>query len=72
MIIDPPAGDADGAIELYNSDGSRAEISGNGTRCAAAFLLEADSEARRYGLPPGQGPSTCVFLSAAGTCLSSR
>jgi len=27
-------------IRLYNSDGSRAEISGNGTRCAAAFLLE--------------------------------
>ena len=31
--------DADGAIELYNSDGSTAEISGNGTRCAAAFLI---------------------------------
>lgn len=27
-------------IRLYNSDGSRAEISGNGTRCAAAFLME--------------------------------
>ncbi|MCC7175549.1 MAG: diaminopimelate epimerase [Bryobacterales bacterium] len=27
-------------IRLYNSDGSRAEISGNGTRCAAAFLVE--------------------------------
>ena len=28
------------AIELWNSDGSRSEISGNGTRCAAALLVE--------------------------------
>ncbi|MEP7365174.1 MAG: diaminopimelate epimerase [Acidobacteriota bacterium] len=30
---------ADLAIHLLNSDGSRAELSGNGTRCAAAVLL---------------------------------
>jgi diaminopimelate epimerase len=30
--------DADGAIQLYNSDGSMAEISGNGTRCAALLV----------------------------------
>ena len=29
---------ADAAIELWNSDGSRSEISGNGTRCAAALI----------------------------------
>ena len=33
----------DGAIELWNSDGSRSEISGNGTRCAAALLVESDA-----------------------------
>lgn len=38
MLVDPP-GALDGAIELYNSDGSSAEMSGNGTRCAAAFLI---------------------------------
>jgi len=32
-------GEADIAIQLYNSDGSMAELSGNGTRCAAAFLV---------------------------------
>lgn len=32
---------ADAAIHLYNSDGSEAELSGNGTRCAAAVLVEA-------------------------------
>ncbi len=41
MIVDPPAdADAEGSIELYNSDGSAPEISGNGTRCAAAFLIQ--------------------------------
>jgi diaminopimelate epimerase len=32
--------DADAEIHLYNSDGSPAELSGNGTRCAAAVLAE--------------------------------
>src|SRR5215510_3434047 len=40
MLVDPPAdAEAEGSIQLYNSDGSQAEISGNGTRCAAAFLI---------------------------------
>ena len=38
------ADSADGAIELWNSDGSRSEISGNGTRCAAAFLIQRKPE----------------------------
>jgi len=29
------------SIRLFNSDGSEAEISGNGTRCAAALLVES-------------------------------
>ncbi len=41
MLVDPPAdADAEGGIQLYNSDGSIAEMSGNGTRCAAAFLIK--------------------------------
>src|SRR3954447_2488006 len=41
MLVTPPAdAEADGAIQLYNSDGSAAEISGNGTRCAAALLVK--------------------------------
>jgi len=40
MLIDPVAGSGyDARIRLFNSDGSEAEISGNGTRCAAAFLV---------------------------------
>ena len=33
----PP--DADTSIRVFNADGSEAEISGNGTRCVAAFLV---------------------------------
>jgi len=39
-ILLAPAPDADARITLYNSDGSLSEISGNGTRCAAALLIE--------------------------------
>ena len=38
LLVDPADAEADGAIQLWNSDGSPAELSGNGTRCAAAFL----------------------------------
>jgi len=34
------AAEYDASIRLFNADGSEAELSGNGTRCAAAFLLD--------------------------------
>jgi diaminopimelate epimerase len=43
VLVAPPLPgekEFDGAIRLFNSDGSTAEISGNGTRCAAAFLVD--------------------------------
>jgi diaminopimelate epimerase len=47
ILVTPPAdAEAEGTIELYNSDGSTAEISGNGTRCAAGLLI-------RRGYAPG-------------------
>jgi len=47
MLVEPPSdAEAEGTIQLYNSDGSTAEISGNGTRCAAAFLIQ-------HGYAPG-------------------
>ncbi len=35
-----PDAEADIAIHLLNADGSQAEISGNGTRCVAAWLVD--------------------------------
>ena len=65
---------ADGAIQLYNSDGSAAEISGNGTRCAAALLLvKARVRGGRGPDPNRRGPeSTCACLKRAGLSSSSR
>jgi len=43
LLMSPPNpadGSADVCIELWNSDGSRSEISGNGTRCAAALFVD--------------------------------
>lgn len=56
LVVSPDAApDADGSIQLWNSDGSVSEISGNGTRCAAAFLMEA-----------GRGRDTIRIATGAG------
>jgi diaminopimelate epimerase len=68
MLVDPPSGsDADGSIQLYNSDGSTAEISGNGTRCAAAFLIRHGYATDHVRIRTGAGIKTLRLLS--GTCL---
>lgn len=41
ILVARPSEEASPSIRLFNSDGSEAEISGNGTRCAAAFLMDA-------------------------------
>jgi diaminopimelate epimerase len=47
------------AIRLFNADGSEAEISGNGTRCAAALLVGAEQAA-------GRAVDQVTILTAAG------
>src|SRR4051794_21828700 len=41
ILVQPPDDEAYASIRLFNSDGSEPEISGNGTRCAAALLVDA-------------------------------
>src|ERR1700712_5432866 len=48
------------ATRLYNSDGSDSEISGNGTRCAAAFALYYKLE---------QGPAVTITTTAGAKKL---
>ncbi len=38
-LLSGASGDAEAEIQLYNCDGSPAELSGNGTRCVAAVLV---------------------------------
>jgi diaminopimelate epimerase len=63
MLVDPPAdAEAEGAIQLFNSDGSTAEISGNGTRCAAAFLIRHGHAAGVVRIRTGAGVKTLRLL----------
>ena len=56
MVVRPGSGDANGAIQLINSDGSPSEISGNGTRCAAALLVrEGHAPAGHVTIRTGAG-----------------
>jgi diaminopimelate epimerase len=67
MLLAPPSDtEADGAIQLYNSDGSMAEISGNGTRCAAAFLIRHGYAADQVRIRTGAGIKTLRLLRRAG------
>lgn len=63
MLVDPPCdADAEGTIQLYNSDGSIAEMSGNGTRCAAAFLIRHGHAAPVLRVRTGAGVKTLRLL----------
>jgi diaminopimelate epimerase len=57
---------AEPAIELWNSDGSRSEISGNGTRCAAAFLIEAGRATENVRIKTGAGLKHLRLLGRNG------
>jgi len=67
MLVSPPdGGDVQGAIQLYNSDGSRAELSGNGTRCAAAFLIHHGLAADAVRIRTGAGGKYLRLLGRQG------
>src|SRR5438067_8621196 len=44
------------SIQLFNADGSEAEISGNGTRCAAALLVQSGRAESDIEIRTGAGP----------------
>jgi diaminopimelate epimerase len=56
---------ADKAAKLYNSDGSEAEISGNGTRCAAAELSSRTGKTE-LAIRTGAGVKTCRLVRRQG------
>src|SRR3954454_14698616 len=58
--------DAGLGTRLFNSDGGEAEISGNGTRCAAAFgLLKGVITAPDISVVTGAGKKNLQLLSQA-------
>ena len=60
------ASDADVAIQLYNSDGSTSELSGNGTRCAAVYLVENDRAGETVRIATGAGLKELKLISRNG------
>jgi len=54
------------SIELWNSDGSRSEISGNGTRCAAALLVETGKASDEVRIATGAGVKSLRLLDRHG------
>lgn len=61
-----PAQDADVQARLFNSDGSEAEISGNGTRCVAAYICSEQAK-EKIVIRTGAGLKACTFTSRSDT-----
>ena len=57
-----PHATADVEIRLINADGSEAEISGNGTRCVAAYLC-SQRAAEKITIQTGAGLKSCVLIA---------
>lgn len=68
LVSQAPAGEKsyDGAIQLFNSDGSSAELSGNGTRCAAAFLIDVGMAGNEVRIRTGAGIKKLRLLERSG------
>ncbi|HEY6248684.1 MAG TPA: diaminopimelate epimerase [Candidatus Angelobacter sp.] len=60
-----PAQDADMRARLINADGSEAEISGNGTRCVAAWLISQGGK-DQLSIRTGAGIKLCRLVSRDG------
>src|SRR5262249_7825373 len=60
-----PSQDADMRARLINADGSEAEISGNGTRCVAAYMV-AGGGPEKLNIRTGAGIKHCALTSRAG------
>lgn len=53
-------------IRLFNSDGSEAELSGNGTRCAAALLIADGGAGQDLAIETSAGPKQLRLLKRDG------
>lgn len=56
----------DQSIRLFNADGSEPEMSGNGTRCAAALLMDAGRASGDLVISTGAGPKHLRLVERNG------
>ena len=64
----PGSASRSGRVRLHNADGSPAEISGNGTRCVAAWMADAlDAQpGDSFTVITGAGPRVCQINARSG------
>jgi diaminopimelate epimerase len=68
MLVDPTPGDGfDATIRLFNSDGSEPELSGNGTRCAAALMFDRGHAEDDIRIRTGAGVKHLRILEREGS-----
>lgn len=68
-LIDWPTPGADAKVRLWNSDGSYAELSGNGTRCAAAILVARHRLGPALTMETGSGVKSLQLLEHNGDAM---
>jgi diaminopimelate epimerase len=56
----------DHSIRLFNADGSEPEMSGNGTRCAAALLIDSGRASEHVVIATGAGPKHLRLIERNG------
>jgi diaminopimelate epimerase len=64
LIVYEPTGDG-GTMQLFNADGSRAELTGNGLRCVAAALVQYDHPRRHLVIRTDAGDKQLTLIEAS-------
>lgn len=67
LLVYPPMDGKPPRIRLFNPDGGEVEISGNGTRCAAAFLSDTGLTGSEVLIETGAGLKRLRLLQRDGT-----
>jgi diaminopimelate epimerase len=62
LIVHPPGEGRPARIRLFNPDGGEVEMSGNGTRCAAALLVQAGVAGKEITIQTGAGAKQLRLL----------
>ena len=66
LLVYPPGPSAPARIRLFNPDGGEVEMSGNGTRCAAALLVDAGLVGRDIQIVTGAGLKHLTLIRRQG------
>jgi diaminopimelate epimerase len=64
VLLPPRNKQHDARIRIFNADGSEPEMSGNGIRCAAAFLLAERSSKRKLAIETAAGRKTLRLIKS--------